>query len=171
MSLADPGFLNHAIDVMDKKNVAHRICFEITETAAITHLEDARHFMNMLGSMGCKFSLDDFGSGMSSFAYLKELPVHSLKISGEFVRNMTTNRHDYVFVSTMTKLAHDLGLKCVGEFVQDLETLNALRELNVDFAQGFYLHKPESICTHCRQLRYCTLPMSKNIKVVSLAAA
>jgi len=171
MSLADPGFLNHAIDAIDQRNAAHRICFEITETAAITQLEDAQHFMRMLGSMGCKFSLDDFGSGMSSFAYLKELPVHSLKISGEFVRNMTRNHHDYVFVSTMTKLSHDLGLKCVGEFVQDLDTLNALRELDVDFAQGFYLHQPESLCTGCRQLRYCNLPMAKGIKPVSLASA
>ncbi len=171
VSIGDPGFLTHAIDAIGQMGVAQQICFEITETAAITHLEDAQHFMRMLGGMGCRFALDDFGSGMSSFAYLKELPIHTLKISGDFVRNMTTNRHDYVFVSTMVKLAHDLGLKCVGEFVQDLETLNGLRELNVDFAQGFYLHKPESICTHCRQLRYCTLPMSKSIKVVSLVAA
>ncbi len=171
VSFGDPGFLNHAIDAIGQMDVARQICFEITETAAITHLEDAQHFMRMLGGMGCKFALDDFGSGMSSFAYLRELPVHTLKISGDFVKNMTTNRHDYVFVATMTKLAHDLGLKCVGEFVQDLETLNSLRELNVDFAQGFYLHKPESICIHCRQLRYCTLPMSKNMKVVSLVAA
>lgn len=171
VSIGDPGFLTHAIDAIGQMGVAQQICFEITETAAITHLEDAQHFMRMLGGMGCKFALDDFGSGMSSFAYLKELPIHTLKISGDFVRNMTTNRHDYVFVSTMVKLAHDLGLKCVGEYVQDLETLNSLRELNVDFAQGFYLHKPESICAHCRQLRYCTLPMSKNVKHISLVAA
>lgn len=171
VSFGDPGFLNHAIDAIGQRDVARQICFEITETAAITHLEDAQHFMRMLGGMGCQFALDDFGSGMSSFAYLKELPVHALKISGDFVRNMTTNRHDYVFVSTMTKLAHDLGLKCVGEFVQDLETLNALRELNVDFAQGFFLHKPESLCTNCRQLRYCNLPMVKGLKPISLVAA
>lgn len=171
ISLCDAGFLNHAIDAIGQMGVARQICFEITETAAITHLQDAQHFMRMLGGMGCRFALDDFGSGMSSFAYLKELPLHTLKISGEFVKNMTSNRHDHVFVSTMTKLAHDLGLKCVGEFVQDLDTLNSLRELNVDFAQGFYLHKPEPMCADCQQLKHCSQPMSNSIRSASLVAA
>ncbi len=170
-SFSDPGFLSHAIEQIGRHQAAQRICFEITETAAISRLDDARQFIRMLGGMGCQFALDDFGSGMSSFAYLKELPVNSIKISGDFVRNIASNRHDYVFVSTMTRLAHDLNLRCVAEFVQDQDILDRLREIGVDYAQGFHLHKPEPVCNTCRQLRYCTHPMSKNFKRLELVAA
>ena len=121
-----------------------RICFEITETAAVSSMTRAVEFMQRLRSAGCKFSLDDFGSGMASFGYLKNLPVDFLKIDGSFIRNIETDPVSYSIVRAVTDIGHQLGLKVVAEWVADDRARDLLRGLSVDYAQGFSIHRPEA---------------------------
>ena len=121
-----------------------RICFEITETAAMSSMTRAVEFMQRLRSAGCKFSLDDFGSGMASFGYLKNLPVDFLKIDGSFIRNIETDPVSYSIVRAVTDIGHQLGLKVVAEWVADERARDLLRGLSVDYAQGFAIHRPEA---------------------------
>ncbi|MDP1645009.1 MAG: EAL domain-containing protein [Thiobacillus sp.] len=124
------------------------ITFEITETAAIRNVSHAARFMTELKKMGCQFALDDFGSGLSSFGYLKMLPVDYLKIDGSFVRNMVHDEHDHSIVVAITQIAKTLKIACVAEFIEDEATLLALKEIGVDYGQGFFLHHPEAITSH-----------------------
>ena len=121
-----------------------RICFEITETAAMSSMTRAVEFMQRLRSAGCKFSLDDFGSGMASFGYLKNLPVDFIKIDGSFIRNIETDPVSYSIVRAVTDIGHQLGLKVVAEWVADERARDLLRGLSVDYAQGFAIHRPEA---------------------------
>jgi len=121
------------------------ITFEITETAAIRNVSHAARFMTELKKMGCQFALDDFGSGLSSFGYLKMLPVDYLKIDGSFVRNMVHDEHDHSIVVAITQIAKTLKIGCVAEFIEDEATLLALKEIGVDYGQGYFLHRPEAI--------------------------
>ena len=121
-----------------------RICFEITETAAMSSMTRAVEFMQRLRSVGCRFSLDDFGSGMASFGYLKNLPVDFLKIDGSFIRNIETDPVSYSIVRAVTDIGHQLGLKVVAEWVADERARDLLRGLSVDYAQGFAIHRPEA---------------------------
>ena len=123
---------------------AHRICFEITETAAVSNMTRAVEFMQRLRGAGCKFSLDDFGSGMASFGYLKNLPVDYIKIDGSFIRNIETDPVSYSIVRAVTDIGHQLGLKVVAEWVADERARDLLRGLSVDYAQGFAIHRPEA---------------------------
>lgn len=122
-----------------------RITFEITETAAVTHLSRGVRFMRELGALGCRFALDDFGSGMSSFAYLKALPVHTLKIDGAFVRDLLTDTADRAFVEAIHNVAHTLGKETVAEFAETAEHVHALSEIGVDYAQGYAVAKPRQL--------------------------
>jgi diguanylate cyclase (GGDEF)-like protein/PAS domain S-box-containing protein len=119
-----------------------RVCFEITETAAIAKLSAAEKFITALKAMGCQFALDDFGAGFSSFAYLKHLPVDKLKIDGAFVQGMAGSQIDQAMVQSMNQVAHALGKQTIAEYVQDSATLELLREYGVDYAQGHYIGKP-----------------------------
>jgi len=121
------------------------LCFEVTETTAISNLTKAAQLMHDLKEMGCRFALDDFGIGMSSFAYLKYLPVDYVKIDGVFVRDMAADPMDYAIVEAINRIAHILGLKTVAEFVEDEATLTRLRALGVDYAQGYFIAKPEAL--------------------------
>ena len=121
------------------------LTFEITETAAIRNVAYAARFMSTLKQMGCQFSLDDFGSGLSSFGYLKMLPVDYLKIDGSFVRNMLHDDHDHSIVVAISQIAATLGIGCVAEWIEDEATLTALKEIGVGYGQGFYLHRPEPV--------------------------
>ncbi len=124
------------------------LCFEVTETTAIANLTKAAELMHELKHMGCRFALDDFGIGMSSFAYLKYLPVDFLKIDGTFVRDMASDEMDCAIVDAINRIAHILGMQTVGEIVEDQATLDRLRLLGVDYAQGFHIARPEPLRTH-----------------------
>ncbi len=126
-----------------------KICFEVTETAAITNLHQASSFISAIRDLGCLFALDDFGSGMSSFAYLKNLPVDYLKIDGMFVRDVINDRIDYAMVRSINEVGHVLGLKTIAECVEDEEILNKLREIGVDYVQGYYFSKPRPLSDMC----------------------
>lgn len=136
-SIGDPDFLDYVLTELEQSGVApERICFEITETAAISRLTEAARFVARLTERGCKFALDDFGVGMSSFGYLKNFPVHFLKIDGSFVRSMRDSQIDLGMVETINRIGHELGLKTIAEHVESPELLEALREVGVDWAQG-----------------------------------
>ncbi len=121
------------------------ICFEITETAAISQLDRVLVLMHELQGLGCRFALDDFGSGLSSFAYLKNLPVDYLKIAGGFVRDMASNRIDYGMVAAIHQIGHIMEIETIAEGVESAEALAKLRELGVDYAQGFLLGRPRPL--------------------------
>lgn len=121
---------------------AHKICFEITETAAIANLSQATKFINQLRNEGCLFSLDDFGSGLSSFAYLKNLPVDFLKIDGLFVKDILDDKVDLAMVKSINEVGHIMGKKTIAEFVENERIFNLLHTLGVDYAQGYGIEKP-----------------------------
>ena len=123
------------------------VCFEITETAAITNLKTAVKFMTDLKEFGIRFSLDDFGSGLSSFSYLKTLPVDFLKIDGGFIKDIVHDPIDYAIVDAINKIGHVMGLKTIAEFVENEAIFETLKTLGVDFAQGFWPHEPEPLAT------------------------
>ena len=118
------------------------ICFELTETVAITNLAVAVLFINELRDLGCRFALDDFGSGLSSFAYLKNLPVDFLKIDGHFVRGIAHDSIDRAMVEAVNRIGHEMGLQTIAEFVETQAVLDCLRELGVDYAQGYAISRP-----------------------------
>ncbi len=121
------------------------VTFEITETAAIANLAAAEAFISELKDIGCQFALDDFGSGFSSFAYLKHLPVDKLKIDGAFVKGMAHSSVDQAMVESMNQVAHALGKQTIAECVENGETLKILREMGVDRAQGNYIGRPHAV--------------------------
>ena len=123
------------------------LCFEITETTAISNLNKAAELMHELKGMGYRFALDDFGTGMSSFAYLKYLPVDYLKIAGMFVKDMAADAMDAAIVEAINRISHILGIQTVAESVENVETLEAVRALKIDFAQGYYISEPEALVT------------------------
>jgi EAL domain-containing protein (putative c-di-GMP-specific phosphodiesterase class I) len=121
------------------------LCFEVTETTAISNLNAAAELMQELKGMGCRFALDDFGTGMSSFAYLKYLPVDVLKIAGMFVKDMATDPMDYAIIDAINRIGHILGMETVAEEVENADTLAKLREIGIDCAQGYFIAAPEAI--------------------------
>jgi len=119
-----------------------RLCFEITETVAVANLQKAQLFMNELKKIGCQFSLDDFGTGLSSFAYLKLFPVDVLKIDGSFVQDIAENEVSRSMVSAIAEIARVMKIETVAEYVESAATLNVVREIGVDWAQGFHVGRP-----------------------------
>ncbi len=124
---------------------ADRICFEITETAAIANLDQAVNFIKTMRGIGCRFALDDFGTGMSSFSYLKNLPVNLLKIGGGFIRNVVANPVDRAMVDAINRIGHVMGIATVAESVENAEILAAVRSLDIDYAQGFGIDRPHPL--------------------------
>jgi len=142
-SLCGKDVLEFITRAVQRYNIpADMITFEITETAAISNLSAANHFIRELKNAGCLFSLDDFGSGLSSFAYLKNLPVDCLKIDGAFVKDMVEDPIDRAMVESINQIGHVMKLKTIAEFVENDEILNCVNRIGVDFAQGYGIAKP-----------------------------
>jgi diguanylate cyclase (GGDEF)-like protein/PAS domain S-box-containing protein len=142
-SLTDESFLDFVIRELEQASIdCTKICFEITETAAITHLTRAMTFISTLKGLGCKFALDDFGSGLSSFAYLKNLPVDYLKIDGMFVKGIVNDPIDHAMVKSINEIGQIMGMKTIAEFVENNEIKGMLREIGVNYVQGYGVGKP-----------------------------
>lgn len=123
-----------------------KICFEVTETAAISRMNQAVIFIRTLKKAGFRFALDDFGSGLSSFGYLRNLPVDFLKIDGMFVKNMDRNVVDYAMVKSINEIGHVMGKKTIAEYVENMEIMRQLQHLGVDYVQGYAIGRPSPLC-------------------------
>ncbi len=145
-SLNDRNFLKYVTALIEYGSIPpQKICFEVTETAAVADLQKAARFIKVLQGLGCRFALDDFGSGMSSFGYLKNLPVDFLKIDGSFVRGVAVDEIDYAMVKSINEIGHVMKKQTIAEFVEDDEIIARLREIGVDFAQGYGIARPMPI--------------------------
>lgn len=142
-SLSDDTFLDYVSGLFEVYSVnPENICFEVTESTAIVNPETALKFMREMKSTGCKFALDDFGTGISSFSYLKTFPFDFVKIDGGFIRNITSSEIDQVMVGSICRIAKVLGIKTIAEYVEDEPVFSMLRELGVDYAQGYGFSEP-----------------------------
>jgi len=160
-SLSNDTILARIIELIEQYKLKdNTICFEITETAAIANLSNACNFIYELKRLGCQFSLDDFGSGLSSFAYLKNLPVDSIKIDGSFVKDINKDLMDFAFVKSINEIGHVMGMKTIAEFVENVSILKLLRDINVDFAQGYFIQRPSPL-DELLQNQYKTTEASK----------
>ena len=145
-TLADAGFLEFVVDCLDRTGVApDRVCFEVTENSVITNIDHARRFIGVLHGMGCRFALDDFGKGLSSFANLKHLSLDYLKIDGSFIRNLGSDNVNQAMVNAMIKLARSLNFQVIAEQVEDMSALDAVRRMGVDFVQGYQVGRPQPL--------------------------
>jgi EAL domain-containing protein (putative c-di-GMP-specific phosphodiesterase class I) len=146
LSLVDEGFLEFVHDMIDSTSVpARKICFEITETAAIANLATATRFIEALAERKCRFALDDFGTGLSSFGYLKNLPVDFLKIDGMFVKGIEDDPIDLAMVQAIQQMAQAIGKSTIAEFVENAAILERLRSIGVDYAQGYHIGWPRPV--------------------------
>ncbi len=158
-SLSEERLVDNILTLIKQQAIdPQRICFEITETAAITNLVNARQFIDALRKYGFRFALDDFGSGLSSFEYLKNLPVDYLKIDGSFVRDMANNRIDHAMVAAINQVGHIMDIKTIAEFVENDQIINKLQLLNVDYAQGYGISRPQPI----EDIVYETMAMQRS---------
>lgn len=146
-SIGDRAFHRHVMEVLEQAGdaICSRLCLEITETSAITNLEDAATFIHQVRALGVRIALDDFGAGASSFGYLKNLPVDYLKIDGQFIRDLVEDTLDDAAVRCFADVARVIGVKTVAEFVDRPAVLARLRDIGIDYAQGFLLHRPEPL--------------------------
>ena len=145
-SLGDEKFLPFVIDQFRMSGIdATRICFEITETAAIASYSQANRFINALKEIGCKFALDDFGTGLSSFGYLKHFPVDFLKIDGSFVKEILHDPIDREMVRSINEIGHLTGKRTIAEFAENEEIITMLRGMGVDYAQGYGVSEPKRV--------------------------
>ena len=148
-SIGSKAFFDFVVAELDKGDIpGHKLIFEITESAAIDNFAHAEEFIRHLRRYGCRFSLDDFGVGFSSYSYLKKLKLDYLKIDGSFIRDMLRNEVDVALVSSMNETSRFLGIKTIAESVENEETLEKLREIGVDFVQGYHTGRP-LLSTNC----------------------
>lgn len=142
-SFSDGSLMNYVIEQFNESKVPPgKVFFEVTETAAIASLSNADEFIRVMKEFGCRFSLDDFGSGHSSYAYLRELPVDYVKIDGVFVKDIGDNPRDYAVVNSINEIAHFMGKKTIAERVENEKILGCLQEIGVDFVQGYGIERP-----------------------------
>jgi len=144
-SINDEDFLDFVLTRLSNEQVARALCFEITETAAVASLSKATFFMNELKVRGCRFALDDFGSGVSSFVYLKTLPVDFLKIDGQLAAHVATDSVDRSMVEAIAKIGRAMQVATIAEKVENAEVLAVLKAIGVDYIQGFHLAEPCAI--------------------------
>ncbi len=145
-TLGNNDFMKFLINKLDENLVTpSKICFEITETSAIANLANAIRFIKTIKDKGCRFALDDFGSGVSSFGYLKNLPVDFLKIDGAFVRDIETDRIDRAMVKSINEIGQIMGKKTIAEFVENDAILQELKKTGVDYVQGYGIAKPRAL--------------------------
>ena len=145
-SLGNELFLDFLLHELDRHALNPRcVCFEITETSAIANLSRATQLINSVRAKGCRFSLDDFGSGLSSFGYLKNLPVDYLKIDGSFVRDILDDPIDKALVESINQVGHILGMQTIAEYVENEAVRALLSEMGVDYGQGYGIAKPAPI--------------------------
>jgi len=153
-SISDPAFLDQVREKLaDAGPIARKLCFEITETAMVSNMNRALEFMEQVGRFGCHFSLDDFGIGVSSFAYLHLLPVEGVKIDGSFVRDLDQDPVHYAIVRCINDVAHATGQKTVAEFVESRELLSRLRGIGCDYLQGYAVGEPVELGRFERRVR------------------
>ncbi|MFQ5644995.1 MAG: EAL domain-containing protein [Thiogranum sp.] len=149
LSLCDETFRDYVLSRLEKSGLPpQKLCFEVTETAAIANLSQATEFINALRQAGCHFALDDFGSGLSSYAYLRNLPVDMVKIDGIFVRNIATNEVDRMMVKSICEIVRMMGKETTAEYVESAEALGILRQIGVDYVQGYHLGRPAPLDEH-----------------------
>ena len=147
-SINDERFTSFAIELIKESKVPGEcLCFEITETAAISQMSYAQKFMNAMKELGVKFALDDFGSGLSSFSYLKNLPIDYLKIDGSLVTAIPYEEYDRAIVSSINDVAHLMGIKTIAEFVETDRILEHIGKISIDYAQGYVTGKPIEIAS------------------------
>ena len=146
-SLAEDSVLNLITNRLRKDKDINKelLCFEITETAAIANLSKAIEFIAYIKQMGCNFSLDDFGSGLSSFSYLKNMPVDNLKIDGIFIRDINTDPVNKIFVESIHKISQTMGIKTTAEYVENEEVLECIKSIGIDYAQGYHISHPAPV--------------------------
>lgn len=145
-TLGDAEFLEFVVDCFDHTGANPAdICFEVTESAVVANLDHARRFIEVLHGMGCEFALDNFGSGISSFSTLKTLPMDYLKIDGSFIRNLAVDTVNQAMVGAMIELSRSLNFRIVAEQVEDQRSLDTVREMGIDFAQGFVIGRPQPL--------------------------
>ncbi len=145
-TLGDAGFLEFVVDCFDHTGAAPGdLCFEVTESAVVANLDHARRFVEVLHGMGCEFALDDFGSGLSSFANLRTLPMNYLKIDGSFIRNLANDAVNQAMVAAMVDLSRSLNFRVVAEQVEDQGSLDAVKRMGIDFVQGFAIGRPQPL--------------------------
>lgn len=145
-SLSDDAFLlSLESKLKQHTGLTEKLCFEVTETSAVSNLHYAADFMNEMKRLRCRFALDDFGTGLSSYAYLQKLPVDYVKVDGVFVRDMASNLTNYALVRSITELCHFLDIRAIAEYVEDMETLELLKEIQMDYGQGFCIAKPRRL--------------------------
>ncbi|VAW87481.1 diguanylate cyclase/phosphodiesterase (GGDEF & EAL domains) with PAS/PAC sensor(s) [hydrothermal vent metagenome] len=156
LSLCDDQFIQYVEEMIAEYKIpTNKLCFEITETAAISNLNQANIFVTAMRRHGCLFALDDFGSGMSSYAYLKHLEVDFLKVDGLFVRDVLHDPIDRAMVKSINEVGHIFGLKTIAEYVENEEILEEMREIGLDFIQGYVNGKPASL----DELKLSELPL------------
>jgi diguanylate cyclase (GGDEF)-like protein/PAS domain S-box-containing protein len=147
-TLGDEAFLGFVVESLDRSGVApSAICFEVTEAAILSNVQHAQRFIEVLHGIGCEFSLDDFGSGLGSFSSLKHLPIDYLKIDGTYTRNLQTDLVNQEMVSAMIKLARTMQFRVVAEQVEHQEDFDWLRDVGVDFVQGYFIEAPSKLGT------------------------
>ncbi len=145
-TLGDEGFLGFVVDALDRSGVPpSSVCFEVTESAVSSNVQHAQRFIEVLHGIGCEFALDDFGSGLGSFASLKNLPVDYLKIDGAYTRNLTSDQINQEMVAAMIKLARTMEFRVVAEQVEQQDDFDWLRDIGVDFVQGNFIEPPSAL--------------------------
>ena len=163
-SLSDKQLVSDIMDRLSASSVPPgRLCFEITETAAVSNLASAVEFMQALKGLGCQFALDDFGSGLSSFTYLKRLPVDYLKIDGSFVREIANDPISCAMVKSINDIGHVMGKRTIAEFVENPAILEAVKTLGIDYAQGYGIARPKPL----QELGLVRLPSTRACTSVS----